>query len=248
MADSVSSTLSSLSAAYTVATTEDIFVEEGTDATQLADDFDAFLLLLTTQMSNQDPLQPMDSSEFTNQLVMFAQAEQAVKQSGYLSSMVDSTGLSQSMSAAGYIGLDVIVPGNDFKPDVAEFNDDGSVAEYQDEILTYYFPQEASEATLTIKDSKGETVFQAELDGDAGEYNVSWDGKDQDGNPVEQGLYSFSIDALDMGGDIMDGVTYATRGVVTNVRYDGQETSLTLDGDRVVALDEVTGVGLSGQI
>ncbi len=245
----VTSTLSSLQAAYTESTTAQTTVEDQDDATRLAEDFDAFLLLLTTQMTNQDPLEPMDSAEFTNQLVMFAEAEQSVKQSGYLESLVEDANTSHSLSAVSYIGLDVITPSDQFHMDIETTDPDtGAAMSMKEEILTYYMPRSADSATLYIYDENNSKVMTAALDGDAGEYNVSWDGVKDDGTLADPGNYRFSIDAYDEEGNLIDGVTTATRGVVTNVRYDGTDTTLTLDGIRTVKIEEVTGVGQSGMI
>ncbi|MFK7866866.1 MAG: flagellar hook assembly protein FlgD [Alphaproteobacteria bacterium] len=244
----ISSTLNSLQAAYTQANTTETMVTQENDQSMLANDFDAFLLLLTTQMTNQDPLEPMDSSEFTNQLVMFAQAEQSVKQSGYLEDLVEANNSNQTVGATSYIGLDVIVPGNQFKLEASHIDDEGNPTQIAEEILTYYLPLNADEATLTIKDGTGKEIFTAELDGSKGEYDVSWDGTDNDGNIVDPGDYYFTVSANDTEGNAMEGITTATRGTVTNVRYDGSDTNLTLDGVRKVQLDEITGVGPAGFI
>ena len=76
-------------------------------AVGLAEDFDQFLILLTTQLQNQDPLNPMDSTEFTNQLVQFSQVEQAINQNQKLDDLVSLQLGSVSSVALGYVGLDV---------------------------------------------------------------------------------------------------------------------------------------------
>lgn len=244
----VTSTLSSLQAAYTTNTTAATTVSASDDKSLLSDNFDSFLLLLTTQMTNQDPLQPMDSSEFTNQLVMFAQAEQSVKQSGLLEDLLANSNLSQSIGAVGYIGMDVITPSNKFQTEASAVDGTGKATEIKDEILTYYLPKNAATATMTIYDSAGVKVFTGELEGTAGEYNVTWDGTKDDGTITQPGAYSFSVSAKDSNGDAISGITTATRGKVTNVRYDGTVTELTLDGTRKITIDKVTGIGLEGSI
>src|SRR5262249_32024485 len=78
-----------------------------TTTQQPTTDFAQFLTLLTTQLQNQDPLNPMDSAQFTNQLVMFSQVEQQINANQKLDSLV-ALGVSNGLSAAlGYVGLDV---------------------------------------------------------------------------------------------------------------------------------------------
>lgn len=74
---------------------------------KLAEDFDQFLNLLTTQLQNQDPLNPMDSNEFTNQIVQFSQVEQAINTNQKLDSLVSLQLASISGAALNYVGMDI---------------------------------------------------------------------------------------------------------------------------------------------
>ena len=80
----------------------------------LNEDFDDFLLLLTAQLQNQDPLEPQDSSEFTNQLVQFTQVEQQINSNEKLDTLVQLQDLSLTSIALGYIGMNVQIDGNEF--------------------------------------------------------------------------------------------------------------------------------------
>ena len=76
----------------------------GSDLSGLADNFDTFLTLLTTQMQNQDPLAPLDSTEFTNQLVQFSSVEQQIKTNESITSLVAASNASTGASLSGYLG------------------------------------------------------------------------------------------------------------------------------------------------
>ncbi len=249
MTDTATSTLSSLRTAYTTATTAETFTSESDSLTRLSDDFDTFLQLLTTQMVNQDPLEPMDSSEFTNQLVAFAEAEQAVKQSGLLEDLVGGQSLTQSVNATSYIGMEVKTQGSNFVLNTSTVeNEDGEEEELPiDEILTYTLPEEASSAVMNIYDETGLLVRQSDLDREPGTYNVTWDGSDNNNDFVEAGNYSFQVTAKDANGDLIEGITYEIRGTVNNVLFDGENTTLTVD-DRQIRLEDISAVGYHGSI
>ena len=128
--DIASSTLAS--AAGSTGTTS----TAATDGARLADDFDNFLTLLTTQLQHQDPMEPMDSNEFVNQLVSFTQVEQAIKSNKQLESLLSMQTASQAMGALNYMGRTVEATG-----------DTGPLANGQAE-FTYDLPSVAKKTTL----------------------------------------------------------------------------------------------------
>mgnify|MGYP000415501120 CR=1 FL=1 len=81
----------------------------------LAGDFDQFLTLLTTQLANQDPLSPMDTTEFTNQLVLFAGVEQQIASNENLEELISLSGGNQAVQAVSYIGKKAEANGNIFQ-------------------------------------------------------------------------------------------------------------------------------------
>src|ERR1700754_2508513 len=83
------------------------------DTSTIAGNFDTFLSLLTTQLQNQDPLDPLDTNQFTQQLVQFSSVEQELKSNDYLSSLVQSTQNSANNAAVSYIGKEVTATGVD---------------------------------------------------------------------------------------------------------------------------------------
>src|SRR5918997_2242924 len=105
MADSVTSAAAALPGASTTA------AKKTTDRATIAQNFDAFLLLLTTQLKNQSPLDPMDTNQFTQQLVQFASVEQQLKSNDTLNALLTSTRGSAVSTAAGFVGMQVTADG-----------------------------------------------------------------------------------------------------------------------------------------
>jgi flagellar basal-body rod modification protein FlgD len=196
-------------------------------ASGLAQDFNDFLILLTTQLQNQDPLNPTDSTEFTNQLVQFSQVEQAINTNQKLDSLLNmqiSNGLG---SATNYIGLDITYPS-------VEMNFDGETPVK----LSYFLEEVPFNATLNIRDEKGNVVFTKEVDREIGKNDFVWDGKNNGGEPVEEGTYNFSIDALDKDGDAVENITTIVNGRVSGVENQNGVTFLIV-GERAVMLQNV---------
>src|SRR5689334_16849053 len=89
------------------------------DKTQFGKDYTQFLRMLTTQLQNQDPLSPMDTAQFTQQLVMFSNVEQQLKSNDYLQKLLSLNTLSLTSIGLGYVGLKVFSPGSSFQLDGA---------------------------------------------------------------------------------------------------------------------------------
>ena len=145
---------------------------------------DQFLTLLTTQMQNQDPLNPMDSTKFTEQLVSFADVEQSLLQTEAMNRMVELSSLNFKNQALGYIGLDVMVSGTQF-----------TQTEGQQTQLRYSLPEQASDVTLKILNSNGTKVAKLSGITQKGTHTVAWDGSDGQGNPLPAGQYRLAVEA-----------------------------------------------------
>lgn len=202
--------------------------------TGLAKDFSQFLKLLTTQLQNQDPLNPMDSNEFTNQLVQFSQVEQQINTNQKLDNVV-ALQLSSSISAAlGYVGLDANYVS-------AEAHYDGATPVK----ITYSLESEARTAKLNLINEAGEIVHSQDISGKTGRIDVTWDGKDAFGQKAPEGTYTIRIDALDAEDKPVKSSTVVqgrVRGIETQ---DG--TILLLVGDRAVPVSNVLNAALPKQ-
>ena len=188
-------------------------------AAGLAQNFDDFLTLLTTQLQNQDPLEPLDSSEFTTQLVQFASVEQQIGQNARLDEIVKIQGGSQAVGAVSF--LDTIVEAF------------GNTAALQDGQAgyTYTLPSEAATLTINIKNEAGETIRTLTGETAAGKHSLVWDGKNDQGIAQPEGKYSITVTAKNAeGGDIT-----ASTGVV------GKVSGVTVkDGQLVLDLGGIT--------
>ena len=195
---------------------------------QLATDMNTFLTLLTSQLQNQDPLDPMDSTEFTNQLVQFAQVEQQIGYNEKLDNMISLTQGSQAATAVQYIGLNVEAESNRFPLQ------DGKAR------FAYGLSDDAKTVGVMIQDSNGRTVYTEAGKTTAGVHEFLWDGKDANGNQLEDGTYTISLTALDNDGATVD--TWTTVfGTITGVTSIDGETVLTM-GNVGVTLDNILSV------
>src|SRR3954471_14201390 len=122
------------------------------DRAQLGQNFDTFLKLLTTQLQNQDPLTPMDSSQFTNQLVLFSQVEQQIAQNDKLAKQLTAQQTQLTEGALGYIGLDIQASGNAFQYAA------GSKVE-----IGYALGADAASAEASIVNDQGNVVALVKL-------------------------------------------------------------------------------------
>lgn len=152
----------------------------------LNQNFDTFLTLLTTQLKNQDPLNPMDSNEFTNQLVNFSGVEQQIRTNQTLDNILTLNTLSMTSLGLGFIGLNVNTTG-----DTMQYDGTNSLS------FTYKLESEAKTAKINIIDKDGVSVFSTAAEQTAGNHNFTWDGKDNNGATVPAGIYTVRIGATD---------------------------------------------------
>src|SRR5438105_1247252 len=138
------------------------------DKQTIAGNFTTFLTLLTTQLKNQNPLDPLDTNQFTAQLVQFAQVEQQMKQNDQLAMLVSIEKATQSTSALSFVGSTVAV--------------DGQTAALTKGRAAWSFnaPKPAS-ATMTIRSATGQTVYASSFTMNAGPQSFTWDGRDNKG-------------------------------------------------------------------
>lgn len=185
------------------------------DQQALADDFDAFLQLLTTQLQNQDPLDPMDTNEFTQQLVQFSGVEQQIKSNSYLEDLITSTEAQSVNTAVNYLGSTVRVAG------VATTLENGQASW---DLVT---SSAAPDSTITIYDANGTEMYSTRTSVDRGESSFTWDGKTNDGTDAPDGVYSIQVIGNTSDGDNVPIYT-AVRGEVTGVDFTGSEPVLQL--------------------
>jgi flagellar basal-body rod modification protein FlgD len=150
-------------------------------STKLTQDYNSFLKLLTTQMQNQDPLSPMESTEFTNQLVQFSQVEQQISQNTKLDKLVSLQNNNQTQASLGFIGLDVEATGN-------AFTYDGKSVK-----MSYTLPETSTSTKIQIKNEKGVTIQTLDGARSTNRQELTWDGKKADGSAAEPGNYTMTV-------------------------------------------------------
>lgn len=168
--------------------------------------FDDFLTLLTTQMQYQDPLDPQDSSEWTNQLVQFSQVEQQISTNDKLEGLAAVQVNGQLSAAISMIGLDTEVYGDAF-----------TLESGKPVPLTYTLPQEADSATLIVKAADGTVVKSASVQTAQGTHSFTFDGKTVDGDNLPSGDYKIELAAFDAEGNHIKDVPTTVTGRVSGV-------------------------------
>lgn len=200
------------------------------NGTSLAETFDNFLVLLTAQLQNQDPLEPLDSNEFTQQLVQFTGVEQTLKTNDKLDDLIALQSSNQLNQAVNFVGKTI-------SADSLVFNlEDGEAT------LTYDLSEDAKSASILILNEAGAVVKSLTVPTDFGHHEISWDGTDSNGATVSDGAYGFLVSAVDEdGGEVP--LVQGTKGRVTSIKQDGDSTILML-GDVEVNLKNVLSIGL----
>jgi flagellar basal-body rod modification protein FlgD len=187
-----------------------------TAATGIADNFQTFLTLLTTQLQNQNPLDPLDTNQFTQQLVQFAGVEQQLKSNDQLKSLIEIEKSAQATAALAYVGNTVAV--------------DGSTAKFDDSATWNLKADQAATATVTITSSTGQTAYSGSYALNQGSTSFVWDGKGNDGSQWPAGSYKLTATAKDASGkDVAIGTEI--QGVVDSVDMTATPALLSIGGN-----------------
>lgn len=186
----------------------------------IAENFDTFLSLLTTQLKNQNPLDPLDTNQFTQQLVQFTGVEQQLKTNDFLKSLMLSSQTSMASQAVSFVGKEVTASTTQSQLANGKaswvFNVEGN----------------APKATITIKDENGNTVLTKQASLSSGETRFDWDGVDNTGSQLTSGTYQINVDARDANGNYVKTTTQTT-GTVDSVDFSGSEPYLIIGNQRV---------------
>lgn len=206
---------------------------KSTAQSNLDNTFNDFLTLLTTQLQNQDPTQPLDTNQITQQLASMSQVQEQINTNKKLEQLIALSGGSELDKAVSYIGRVVESEGNESLL--------LSNGEQQGALFAYDLPQEAMRTTITITDDKNKVVYSGEALTNAGRNEVVWDGANTlTGQTMPPGKYKFSIKALDYNGKEMKATTYTT-GVVTSADTFNGEVTLSL-GPIKLGLEDVLAI------
>jgi flagellar basal-body rod modification protein FlgD len=195
-------------------------------------DYDQFLKLLTTQLANQDPTEPLDTNQITQQIAQLSQVQQAINTNTKLDKLISVFNAAQGSNAVSYIGKQVDVSGNQLEVKA------GNGA------IVYNLPDGAASANVVIRDNTGKTVFSGPGTFDKGRNQVLWNALNSDGSKVPDGVYTFTVDAKDSKGAKADVTTYTT-GTVTAVETQNGTNKLAL-GRISVPLESVQSIYAAG--
>ncbi len=199
------------------------------DGKTLSSDFNTFLKLLTTQLKNQDPTQPLDTNQFTQQLVSFSEVEQAVTANKHLEELVAASGGGNLNAGVGYIGQ------------VIEANGNSGVLSNGVAPFVYDLPSAASKASVVVTDETGQVVFSGNGSVNAGRNLVTWDGKNsKTGATMSDGVYHIAVTATDANGKAITPTTY-TSGVVSAITKENGVLTLNV-GSLKIPVTDVSGV------
>jgi flagellar basal-body rod modification protein FlgD len=190
----------------------------------LSSDFETFLLMLTTQMENQDPLNPIESQDFAVQLATFSGVEQQVKTNELLESLTGGLGASGIAQLAGWVGMEARTT---------------APAVFDGTPLTLA-PEPASgaeSAVLVARNTFGIEVSRQEIP--LGQATIEWAGTAQNATPLPPGQYSFSLESYS-NGTVVDISPVASYARVTEARQGLNGVDIVLEGGVVVPSDQVT--------
>lgn len=197
--------------------------QSAAQGTLISSDFQTFLVMLTTQMQNQDPLNPIQSSDYAAQLATFSGVEQQVKTNTLLESLAAQIGHSDMARMASWVGMEARVS--------APVMFDGAP------LTLYPAPAaDADDAVLVVLDAGGQEVARQRIA--VSDDPVTWAGTDATGAPLAPGSYAFRLENYTAGA--LTGTTavdaYAR---IDEVRNGPDGAMLVLDGGAVVAPDQV---------
>jgi flagellar basal-body rod modification protein FlgD len=183
---------------------------------QIAGNFQSFLELLTTQLQNQNPLDPLDTNQFTQQLVEFAGVQEQLNTNDSLSTLVSLQQTAQATQALTFVGKTAIV--------------NGSTAAVTNSSATWELnvPSNAN-VTVNIANSSGQTVFTQTLPESAGNQAFTWNGIGSDGTKWPDGQYTLTASTTDGSGNSV-GIATQVAGVVSGVNLTQTPPLLVING------------------
>ena len=199
-----------------------------TDQT-IAGNFQTFLSLLTTQLQNQNPLSPLDTNQFTQQLVEFAGVEQQLKTNDSLATLVTLQQTTQNSQALEYVGKTAVVSGNTTALSSSKATWELNV------------PTNAT-LNITIANSTGQTVYSGTYSANAGNNQpFNWNGQNSDGTTSPDGLYTMTATAQDSNGNNV-AISTEVGGTVSSVDLTQSPPLLSINGSQYT-LSQVKAVG-----
>jgi len=196
-----------------------------TTGSTLAGNFQTFLQMLTTQLQNQNPLDPLDTNQFTQQLVQFASVEQQLKTNDQLASLVALQQTTQATQALNFVGKTAVV--------------DGSTAALTNSQATWVLDvPNSGTMNVSITNSSGQTVYSGSSSVTAGnDQAFNWNGQANDGSQLPDGKYTLHASMPDGSGNAV-GITTQIQGVVNSVDLTQSPPLLSI-GDQTYTVNQI---------
>ena len=192
----------------------------------LGSDFEVFLQMLTAQAQYQDPLEPMDNSEYAAQLAQFSMVEQQVMTNDLMEQLMTTLGANNMSSAANWIGMEALVQG--------PVQYDGTPV-----TISPNPPITADQVDLIVSNAQGKEVQRIQIPTSSDPF--SWTGLNASGNPLPNGEYTFEIESSAQGEVLITepALSYAR---VTEARIEEGETLLVLESGYMITANNVAGL------
>lgn len=221
--DAISSTQSTSAAIAALSATAE---EEADGTAAITSDFDTFLQMLTVQLQNQDPLNPVESTDFAVQLATFSGVEQQVRTNDLLESMAAQQSISDLSQLANWVGMEARAP---------------VAAAYSGEPVTFYTepPLGADQATLVVRNSDGLIINTSPIRVSA--ETGTWSGTNNDGARVPDGNYTLSVEYR-ANGNILSTEAAEVYAPVTEARMLGGVPMVVFGSGEEISSNDVTGV------
>jgi len=183
----------------------------------LSSNFGDFLNLLMTQLKNQDPTSPMDSSTFTQQLVEYSQVEQQISTNTNLKTLIGQGTTQLGAYATSYLGKAVSVTNGK-----ASLSNGAAT-------WTYGLGTTATSNTLTVTDANGNVVYTGNGETASGNHQFNWNGQDNNGNQLADGTYTLTVSAKASDGSAVT-AQIASAGVVSEIDMTSGTPQLMVGG------------------
>lgn len=185
-----------------------------------------FLKLLVTQLKNQDPLKPMDNTEFVAELAQFSQLDQSTQQVELLQKSLDQQNEVMQFSLLPMIGRSVKVEGGLMQLGASPVP------------MTYTLDHDAGSVKIAVYNEAGQLVRTLDVGAQAhGDQSVQWDGRNQFGVPAAPGVYRYEVAARDVAGAAVPVQTTSVL-TVTGIRNDNGTPQL-VSGNRMINRDAI---------
>lgn len=190
--------------------------------------FSDFLNMLMTQLQNQDPTSPMDTAQFTSELVQFASVEQQIDTNQSLTQLIQLTQGGEAIEGSQLLGKQVTVQSTQIP--------------LQDGKATATISAPAAEpVAITIQNSSGVTVYTGSLNAVAGNNTWTWNGEGSDGSTEPDGVYNMTVTGASSSGT-SSSLTFTVTSTATGIKTVNNSEQLQL-GSLSVPFSAVTSVG-----